>query len=86
MAYSIDTLPSEKYIQQYAAQYDDIPLEFISQCDKLFEGNENKEFYRGLITGYANAQNLVKQVEENSKSANTLGMIICYISKKYLSL
>ena len=86
MGFSIDTLPSSSFIKEYASQFDQIPIGFIKQCDDFFVGNESKEFYRGLLTGFANAQNLVRQVDPSAKSTNSLGMIICYIAKKYLEL
>lgn len=86
MGFSIDTLPNLSFIQEYASQFDQIPIGFIKQCDEHFQGRESKEFYRGLLTGFANAQNLVQQVDISAKSTNSLGMIICYISKKYLDL
>lgn len=86
MGFSIDTLPSSSFIEEYASQFDQIPVEFVKQCDDHFKGKESKEFYKGLLTGYANAQNLVRQVDPSAKSTNSLGMIVCYIAKKYLEL
>jgi len=86
MGFSIDTLPSASFISEYAAQFNQIPEGFVKQCDEFFKGQESKEFYKGLLTGFANAQNLVKQIEVNSKSSNSLGMIVCYIAKKYMEL
>jgi hypothetical protein len=86
MGYSIDTLPNSTFINEFAAQFDQIPIGFVKQCDDCFKGNESKEFYKGLLTGFANAHNLVRQVDPNSNSINSLGMILCYVSKKYLDL
>lgn len=86
MGFSIDTLPSSSFIKEFAAQYNQIPVGFIKQCDEYFTGNDNKEFYRGLITGYANTHNLVRQMDPNAKSKNSLGYLICYVAKKYLEL
>jgi len=86
MGFSIDTLPSSTFINEYASQFDQIPIGFVKQCDDFFSGHESKEFYRGLLTGYANAHNLVKQLDPTAKSTNSLGFIICYIAKKYLEL
>lgn len=86
MKFSIDTLLTSTIINEYAAQFDQIPMDFVKQCDNHFKGNESKQFYKGLLTGFANSQNLVRQVDSNSISANSLGMIVCYVSKKYLDL
>lgn len=86
MSFSIDKLPNESYIREYASQYNSIPIGFIQQCDSFYSGNNSKDVLYGLIVGFANAQNMVKQVDPNAKSINSLGMIICYLAKKYLEL
>jgi hypothetical protein len=87
MSFSIDTLPNSNFIREYAAQFNQIPTGFVRQCDECFNGNESKEFYRGLLIGYANAQNLLRQVDPNStNSINSLGMIVSYISRRYLDM
>lgn len=83
MGFSIDTLPSASFITEYAAQYDQIPIGFVKQCDDSFSGISSKEFYLGLLTGFANAHNMINQVDPTAKSANSLAMIMCYIAKKY---
>lgn len=59
MAYSIDQLPSESYIKEYASQYNSIPTGFIQQYDSCYSVNNSKDVLCGLIVGFANAHNMV---------------------------
>ena len=78
---------------------DELLLEFVEQLDKLehrhaelaimenlYSGERSKDFYEGLLAGYANAFSVVLQSRTGGRTGKELGRVVAFVASKVWKL
>ena len=68
---------------QFASQIKYVPPELMEEMEKNFnlDGKQSKEFYEGLLTGYANSYVLINSLDQR-KAVDYTGAITAFIAVK----
>ena len=86
MKFSIDPVITDELVQQFAAQLEELDDRDVTtaRIEKLFAGDRDKQFYEGLLTGYANAYYMVQH--SGGRTGPELGRVVVFVASKVRTL
>ena len=88
MKFSIDPVVTGELLSQFASQLDGLDDRdvVVARLEELFAGDRDREFYEGLLAGYANAFSVVDQSTTGGRPGKELGVIVAFVAAKLLRL
>ena len=86
--FSIDPIVTDELVAEFEAQLDKLEDQAVELeiLEGLFSGERSKEFYEGLLAGYATAFSVVLQSRTGGRTGQELGRIVAFVASKVSDL
>ena len=80
--FSIDPILAEALVLRFAEQLQQLDPSAEATMDKLFSGGHSRDYYEGLLAGYAVAHEVIQQSSTGGRTGNELPQIVAFVASK----
>ena len=71
-------------LQQFASQVEYLPDTLLQDFARNFEKGQSADFYRGLLSAYANAYAIIHNSSPESQEDQIMGSLVAYLSNEII--